>query len=221
MPAVLFLSHDYYQPLLGLTSPSRRCQAGGGPLGGHGFARTTLNPSLTGRRSSVRPRKRADQTWAKASDRLTISRPGLTANRLRSHELGCWLPSLTTTTYNSSAAGHLGCARVPCRLPYRLSRREPPGPAELNRARVSQPHLLQRGRQGLQAIAQIAEQRRKQLRGNEQSEGGGVIPVVRLLARDLPSAIAPDAGRSRSVLPVPLRQTRGKFEPGPAAGIAR
>ena len=31
LPAELFWSHDYHQPCLGLTSPERRCQAGGGP----------------------------------------------------------------------------------------------------------------------------------------------------------------------------------------------
>jgi hypothetical protein len=57
------------------------------PVGGHCFARTTLNPSLTGHRSSVRPNMCADRTWTKASDRLMISPPGLrAANRLRSRE---------------------------------------------------------------------------------------------------------------------------------------
>ena len=45
--------------------------------------------------------------------------------------------------------------------------------------------------------------------------------VVRLLAQDLPSAIAPDAGKSRPARPVPPWRTRYRPEPCPAADIAQ
>jgi hypothetical protein len=46
-------------------------------------------------------------------------------------------------------------------------------------------------------------------------------PAARLRARDLPSAIAPDAGRTRRTRPVPPWPTRRRPAPHPAAGSAR
>ena len=73
LPAVLFWSHGYHQPLPRPDAAVAQVSGQWRPLGGHCFSRTTLNLSLTGHRSSVRLHMCAVEDLAARFSALSIA----------------------------------------------------------------------------------------------------------------------------------------------------